>query len=729
MFTKEQVSQACDLLYSFLRNGEITHSKILESAPVFAQMIVPDDKDFLDAVVNQFEEETNLKTFEPDVLTDGGYDNRWMEDKETDRAFFNRYRRYLIGDGMNKNIIDRIEDSCQDILSYCADPNNETDSEHFKKKGLVIGEVQSGKTANYTALINLACDYGYQFILLLTGMNNLLRKQTQERIDAGFVGAESSSIASDDIRFIGVGSSAKKYFVIPLTNTENDFKQSVKVNTNMQLTDVNKQVVMVVKKNVSVLKQIQSWVKAENKNVQLRNILIIDDEADYASLNTKKDDLNPTAINKQIRTIYNNFNVASYVGFTATPFANIFINPFDDISYKDLFPSNFILQLNAPENYFGTRVVFGQNQQHLRILDEGEKSFLPVKHKKDQFYLGLPESLKEAILEFLIGNVLRTLRGDEKKHRSMMVNISRFNDVHSQIYKNVERYLETVKNIINQDSYKEEQDFISNEEMKKLYDLYQGEFYQEIRTEVSFAQIKEGLSVEVNQVVVSLVNNKVKDRIDYKTYEEVGVRVIVVGGLVLSRGLTLEGLMTSYFSRNAGAYDTMLQMGRWFGYRMGYQDLCRVYLSQINIDNFLAVDDAVVDLRTQLKQMTIRGKTPEEFGLMVKESPDTLETNLLVTSRNKMHHTTVVETYLNYGGMYTDTSKISKRPQDNKHNISTTQNFVETLHVNGRCIQSVGDRKMICDVDKTAIANLIESVKISPVNMKFNTNSLSYFID
>jgi hypothetical protein len=229
----------------------------------------------------------NVRTFDADVLTEGNYDHLWVRNRNIPREYFERYRSYLRSEGFSEPIIDSIEENCIKLLSYCVDPANATDINNRKKKGLVVGDVQSGKTANYVGLINMACDYGYKIIVLLSGMTDSLRQQTQSRVDSGFIGAESNSI-SGDIKYVGVGEAVEKYFAIPLTNVENDFVKFVKENNNTTRFDYNKPIVLVVKKNGSVLEQVQIWLKPGQNNIACNSILIIDDEADNASVNIKK---------------------------------------------------------------------------------------------------------------------------------------------------------------------------------------------------------------------------------------------------------------------------------------------------------------------------------------------------------------------------------------------------------------------------------------------------------
>lgn len=749
------IRKTFDMLYSLCEGQKKTHSDLIKHASILLPITsgtqdvnqLPEYNDILKSVVDLYEIEVGIKTYAPNVLAADRQSKYWLYKLKgtTPRPFFDRYKLYLRQDGFDRKTIDNIETSCEEVLAYCANPRSQVD----KKRGLVVGDVQSGKTANYLGLINLAYDYGYKIVVLLAGTTNSLRVQTQKRTDKGVIGAKSDSIGNT-IEYIGVGFSPREHYAVPFTNQSNDFAKFIQKNLNATIADYNKPVVLVVKKNKSILESVSERLQSElsEQGLDSKSILIIDDEADNASLNTNKPEKDPTAINRCIRAIFNKFPIASYVGYTATPFANIFINPDDkDISNLDLFPSDFIVQLNAPSTYWGGRRVFPGDPETLplclREIKEDEPYFLPVIHDKYITYAGLADSMKEAIHSFLINNVIRTLRGQGAKHRSMMINITRYNDVQAQIQEQVSAYIENLTNEIEQLSSEPIESFIANRNMKAIFDLFtKDSFYASIRDgnrekgyePITWKQIQNGLYSEIKQLSVVVINSRngkmsVKDgdkskRFDYEDYDTTGARVIAIGGMVLSRGLTLEGLMTSYYSRNAGAYDTLLQMCRWFGYRPKYEDLCRVYLTQESIDRFDAVLDAVEDLRQQFEEMERQDKKPKDFGLMVKESPDTLNTSLLITARNKMRASDVVEYHLNYGGVYADTSKLVRDISVNRHNREAFDSFAAKLD-----FKSISGRNIASDVSKFNVANFIRNLKIAYVNRKFDTAGLSSYIE
>lgn len=757
----EFVKQSFDMLYRMLNGQKFTHSEVIDNAKKIIEitsshsMSETEKEEVINQVVSLYEAEVGIVIFKPNVLANDKHSKYWLykAKQETKLSYFHRYKLFLSHDGFSPKAIESIEKSCEEVLSQCANPKSISGID--KKRGLVMGDVQSGKTANYLGLMNMAFDYGYKIVVLLAGSTNSLRLQTQKRTDSGVIGAKSDTIGNT-IEYLGVGLNNKDYYAVPFTNQANDFAKFMQKNLNVNIGDITKPVVLVVKKVKSILESVGERLQSalKDKGLDTKNVLIIDDEADYASINTNKPDKDPTSINKCIRSIFNRFPIATYVGYTATPFANIFINPFDDDEDDlDLFPSDFIVQLNSPSTYFGGRKVFPQNTDELppclRLISEDENNFLPVIHDRYISYNGLANSLKEAIHEFLINCVIRNLRGQPDKHRTLMINITRFNDVQEKIREKVEEYIKALKDSVEQLRLRSTEDFIMNVRHKAIYDHFMSNRYKSVRDgnvelgylPVTWEQIQAGIFDEINQIVTVVINSKngkmdkrddsgKKKRFDYSDYEKVGARVIAIGGMVLSRGLTLEGLMTSYYSRNAGTYDTLLQMCRWFGYRPKYEDLCRVYLTQENIDRFDAALDAVEDLREQFKEMERQDKKPRDFGLMIKESPDTLETTLLITARNKMRGTETIPFHLNYGGVYADTSKLPRDPADNVNNINAFNEFYTQVDFKWDGPSEKSEKRyMASGVSKFLIADLIKRLKIPYVNKKFDTEGLSEYIE
>ena len=286
-------------------------------------------------------------------------------------------------------------------------------------------------------------------------VHNNLRKQTQHRIDEGFVGRDSTPGSK---KSVGVGFfNVNRKYPITLTTTDKDFTKQISSQVVSDLQGFSRPVVVVIKKNLSPLNNLYNWLKELNlkgSEHKIANIpmLMIDDEADYASINTKKSELDPTRTNSEIRRILSLFRKRCYVGYTATPFANIFINP--DNKHKmledDLFPRDFIYSIDAPTNYFGPDKVFLNDEYSDRILctiDDAEDC-IPFSHKKDWEIPDLPQSMKRAINAFVIGKAVQIIRKQESGHCSMMIHPSRFVDVQRQVKEHVSYYLKTVARAI-----------------------------------------------------------------------------------------------------------------------------------------------------------------------------------------------------------------------------------------------------------------------------------------
>ena len=361
-------------------------------------------------------------------------------------------------------------------------------------------------------------------------------------------------------------------------------------------------------------------------------MLLIDDEADNASINISKDFDKASRINSLIRELLSIFSRSCYVGYTATPFANIFIDPDSEQEMigEDLFPRNFIISLDPPSNYFGADKVFGEDASTKvvkDIVDNGDT--LPLTHKIDFEIVELPQSLLDATRAFVLARAIRILRGQPKAHNSMLVNASRFINVQGQLRDTLHDFLATMERRIRFESSNDATKALKDSVIQALHEVWETE-YSEL--EFSWADVFGKLLEAIAPISVIEVNSKSATALDYDAYEENGRHVIAVGGFSLSRGLTLEGLTISYFLRNSVMYDTLMQMGRWFGYRPGYEDVCRVWMSPDAAGWYEHIAESIEELRDELRDMELARMTPEDFGLKVRSHP----ANLIVTARNKM---------------------------------------------------------------------------------------------
>jgi hypothetical protein len=691
-------------------------------------------EDKLEIVKRELLSRHQIKMDDPFTIREGN-DDPWFDPTQpTEEKYWNRYSSLLISDKeFSLNVVNTLDRSLNEILSNLANPNNDTPS---IKRGLVLGDVQSGKTATYTGLICKAADLGYKVFILLTGVMEDLRRQTQFRLDEGFVGVKSEHVLrrmtiSQD-RYIGVGKIDKSGKVVSLTSTEIDFKASSARILNFDLSALSYPVLFVIKKNTSVLNNLYSWLKTKNADPNgfiKFPMLLIDDESDNASLNTNKEDENPTAINSKIRALLSLFYKSNYIGFTATPFANIFINPDtdDDMLKEDLFPKDFITVLSPPSNYIGISSIFDEDGAYeyiIRHIDDLEE-YLPIKHKKDYMMKDIPKSLRDAIYAFLLVNTIKDLKNNSRTHRSMLINISRFTKVQNRLSRTLSDHLENIRKHIKVFGQKDDA-HLQSEIIAQIRDVWRREYSEHIS---DWSMIQSNLYDSTHDIEVVTVNSSTsKDqKLNYQKLEHEktrGLRVIVVGGLSLSRGLTLEGLTISYFYRHSRMYDTLLQMARWFGYRKGYEDLCRIWLSRDLVSSYGEIAQTIAELKDDLRIMRAQGKTPKDFGLRIRSSVD----SLLVTAPNKMRHSTMVIQQVSLSEAIIETPFLYADADKNNHNFEQILDLLK----NASKYESGPDfdNNTYTHINRDHICHLFNNLKIPEhMNIKFNVEAIVEFIN
>lgn len=627
----------------------------------------------------------------------------WLKEFKAERQsewlFWTRYKRYLAEQKhFAPEVISQLDDLTDRILDKLFNPQR--DDVIINKKGLVVGQVQSGKTANYTGLICKAADAGFNLIIILAGIHNNLRSQTQTRIDEGFLGFDTQNTRAYDMNRtirIGVGlipgfdnAIANSY----TTSTERgDFTKQAANTAGFNFNNPQP-IILVIKKNVSVLKRLYSWLKSQSTHdiIANKSLLLIDDEADNASINTSRDGDDPTAINKNICKIIKLFNRSAYVGYTATPFANIFI-PLDK---DDLFPKDFIINLPAPDNYIGPEKVFGTsanpdgNEDLLPIVFPVTDSdtFVPAGHKRDDpkpTIDDIPESLKTAIKCFIITCAIRIARGQENKHNSMLIHVSRFQAWQNHLKIIIDRLFKYYKSEI------EANDPTIMEEFRQIFeeDTPNYRSYCSITREImdspvlsrvdnrmrlhTWNEIKPLLYRAVQKIEVKSINGTSGDSLTYYENEKNGISVIAIGGDKLSRGLTLEGLSVSYFLRASKMYDTLMQMGRWFGYRPGYVDLCRLFTSNELNEWYRHITLASDELREEFRYLAESGGTPENYALKVRTHPGQLQ----ITSISKMRHTRNIQ--VSWAGRLVETYQLLQNSISKRNNLAVTDSLLSEL--------------------------------------------------
>ena len=632
----------------------------------------------------------------------------------------------------SEDMIKDLDWNTTQILNRLGDPNKK---EKWKRKGLVIGDVQSGKTANYTSVCNKAVDAGYKIIIVLAGRTNTLRRQTQKRLESDFVGFQKDDanqkkgevIQTQPVGVHGYGKVGSCQ-VEAFTTNINDFSKKVADTTTISFNEDMMPKLFVVKKVKSVLTNLADWLGGPNNRTIDVPMLLIDDEADDASVNTKDAD-SPTAINACIRRILKLFSHSTYLAVTATPFANILINPYIEGTDKidpDLFPDDFVYCLPTPSNYYGSEKLFRDESTAgivIPIKPEDVQYAFPFKHKKTQEILELPDSLKTALRYFAITNAVRDLLGHVKTHRSMMINVSRFVDVQNRLKAKVRSFwFDTIMLYIK--SYCQMGELALNySEIREIKEVFDS---TEIERDygLTWPQVQKYLYSGNEKVDVVSVNQKSSDSLDYERYEKEnddGMRVIAIGGDCLSRGLTLEGLCVSYFYRNSQMYDTLMQMGRWFGYRPGYDKLIKVWMADVAVDWYAHISAATEALKVEVYRMNRNKLTPLEFGYKICGHPDAL----IPTARAKMKNAKVDVSYaeIDISGHLIE----SPRLYDSTVILNANRQLVESFinRISADFDKDNGDGVYFRRVSSDEIATLVKSFKTYDWHYYFDAATLA----
>lgn len=695
----------------------------------------------------------------------------WLNNEKANINFelWSRYKSYMQENSPSFPVND-LDDFTDKILDKCVNPK---ETKSFDRRGMVVGHVQSGKTSNYVGLINKATDAGYKVIIIIAGTISSLRRQTQERIDSGYIGRNSSAfIRENENRIIGVGKYKVNTDIYSLTSSyykngdEGDFSQSVANRLNIPIG--KNPVVFVIKKNKSILENLIDWF-SKNENIRIVDgtpklfdvpALIIDDEADAASVNASKDINEIKTINRLIRTLLNIFNQNTFIGYTATPYANLFISQshneelttiVKNKQYKigeDLFPRDFIINIKAATNYIGAAKIFGyenpnpeQTKEPLDIfreINDYDPPFFRTINKENKEILPeyLPSSLECAIKSFILTCAIRRVRGHENKHNSMLVHVAL-----------LVKWIDRVAYLVNEKT-KEYQNAIQSEDetlLKELKELYETDFspttqnilenidyvdirikqhtWEDIKKELKNAVLKiEVRSVHGTRSTTNLEYHKIEE-IDYNRYEN-GLSVIAVGGSRLSRGITLEGLSVSYYIRTTRMYDSLMQMGRWFGYRPGYIDLCRLYTTNQIFEWFNHITMATEEMRNDFDEMTATHQRPKDFRLKVRNHHGLLT----ITSLNKLHFSEDIE--ISFSGENPQTYCLLKTKSAIENNFNALKNLIQIVGFptieNRKYLKDKTRYLLYPDTDVDALCNFIDAFKIDQPSI--NNATLSDYI-
>ena len=550
-------------------------------------------------------------------------------------------------------------------------------------KGMIVGYVQSGKTTSIEALITMAADYGFNLFIVLSGIIENLRQQNLTRLKS-------------DIEY---GKNGNIHWV---------FSPDLKTDSVYNFLNSDKKVVTVCLKNSTRLQNLRNWI-FDNSEQGLKNtkILLIDDEADQASLNTRDiSSSEKSKINELISEIVNNKKVKAmnYVGYTATPYGN-FLN---DIA---TYPKDFIYTLPKSIKYIGAEEIFGNPETDNENLANGLniKREILQNDRIDEIQMikdiekgdsnELPESLKDAICWFLITASVFRIKG-RTDPVSMLIHTNLKVDTHRKMYEAIKKWIQSQDDnsllnrceevydklvIKKEDFYNVMRDYPLDIEDIPKFKLLEKELIQFIKEEPRFLKIDEKEKIHYNKGINMIVDNcsindytneyeyarlaypKQEDNVDFST------AFIIIGGNTLSRGLTIEGLTTTYFCRQTGQMDTLMQMGRWFGYRIGYELLPRIWLDRSNLEKFEELARVEYELRKNLKKYDYR-ITPKDYGPIIQNS---YLTRFSITSKGKMQSSIAAK--MNYLGAKAQTTLFDKNEQIQIENIKICENFINGL--------------------------------------------------
>jgi hypothetical protein len=646
---------------------------------------------------------------EPQALVGQNEPEAWYIGPQPDDRFWPALEQYLRDvKGWGPDAIGDLDRASTKTLALMPPPG----LGKFSARGLTLGYVQSGKTANYTALIAKAADASYRFFIVLSGLHNGLRAQTQRRLDQELVHLVPSQWHT-------------------LTTEHEDFRGQG--NVNALLGGDTQKVLCVVKKNTFVLQRLLKWLRGAN-DFTLRNcpVLIIDDEADQASVNASGAEERRTQINNLILKLLERLPKASYVGFTATPFANLFIDPKIP---EDLYPRDFIVDLPRPAAYFGPERIFGRQRltqeetdvdglDMIRHVPDAEVPLLKPRGHSDQalFQPEMTSSLEDAIKYFWLASAARRAAGHLQassasvlRHASMLIHTTLYADVHSRLSREVTDFRTTFLDQLRRNDRKL---------LKQLRETWADELGK-IPVSVGgirepFEVIREHLLDVVEMTSIVVENSRSVLRLEYG--EDPTIQ-IVIGGNTLSRGLTLEGLTVSFFVRASTAYDTLLQMGRWFGYRPGYENLPRIWMTEELEKWFFHLALVEQEIRSDIRRYEIEHLTPQQLAVRVRTHPQ-----LSITSSLKMQH--AVDSEVSYAGRHVQTILFSHREKKwLETNLRAGKELIKRARASGIAVECVRDRFwLLRDVPVAQIRSFLSTYQFHDASQEVRGDLIKDYI-
>lgn len=728
------------------------------------------DEDLIEAYPDQVRRRTHL------IESDEPWD-LWYPRENQKTVYWDQYVKVLRDKNFDDDAVENLDEATTKIVGRLADP---TRDDPYQSKGLVVGYVQSGKTANFAGTIAKAVDAGYKLIIVLTGTIELLRAQTQKRLDKELVGEENvlggagpkiaelqsqlDTMPDDDpslrknrqalieqidswkkgvdyvelddqdwkegkfARFglpprqlgapgiIRVTTLKDDYKalksmlqVIDFERTKHDWARPIYDPTNINTGDVW---LAVVKKNSSTLRKLRADLEKMQTRLSDIPALIIDDEADQASVNTKKkkaggtqDDeaRERTAINKHIAGMLETMPRCQYLAYTATPYANVFVDPVDS---ADIFPKDFIAALEPSSEYMGAKSFhdIGEPADD-RVMSNRDAYYRPV--SVDETGMAAPEGVEAALDAYVLSGAIklwrRTVLDDpgSLKHHTMMVHEGSKTSQHEESRAQVvaawnranftsPRGVARLKELWVHDFAEVSEERADDAPIPDSFETVKPYIAQTVQL-INRSRQTDGVSNPVVVVNGTIAAEYGQEDINFD--REDGVWKILVGGTKLSRGFTVEGLTVTLYTRVTVAADTLMQMGRWFGYRKFYRDLVRLYLGSdiarrhgsVDLyDSFTSIAQDEEDFRSELVRYAEAADdgrplvTPMDVAPLVTQRLPWLKPS----SPNKMYNAVIVEQGL--GGKLSDLFAM-KNPGDgaNAKNIQALSRVLPRLAYTG----------------------------------------------
>jgi len=627
--------------------------------------------------------------------------------------------------GWPQNVVQSVDDATDRILGQLPPP----DTESFNIRGLVLGYVQSGKTANYTALIAKAADLGYRLVIVLSGIDNGLRLQTQQRLKRELVGYPGPN--RDTVPLPPIG---RQWFEFTRDELTGDFRAGY---ANQAALQGPQPVLLVIKKNGAVLRRLIQWLDcAPEDYMRTIPVLIIDDEADQASIDTSgtyqtEDDSEdgvieyPSAINRKIRQILQRFQKSAYVAYTATPFANILI-PHDTYHPEysgDLYPKDFIIDLPKPHGYYGAEELFGISDYFETEGQSGLDILNPISDDDLEIIAdgSVPASLENALIDFILAGAARSQRGEGSQPATMLIHTSHLIGEQRRL---TDIFLQRFKELRDEWRYQRHrgmQDLLKNR-WESDFRRITRERYPDL--DVPFAVIEPFIHSFFESVDVKTINSQTGEVLDYQ--KDPDLKAVGIGGNKLSRGLTLEGLLVSYFVRSSSMYDTLMQMGRWFGFRHGYEDLTRIYTTPELIQHFSDLAFVERQIREDIRIYEDEGLTPVQVGIRIRAHP-----TMVITSRLKSRFSQVETIAQSYSGKSTETVKFPlSQPrilrEQEEANLRILKEFLSGL---GAPLENDKKGPVWSNVDTSKVLSFIKSYQQLGDPGEFSPSLISAYIE